>query len=142
MSRTNVDIIESAYKLLGVVGESQSVSAEQGATGLDTLNQLMNAWAVEDIQLGYFTQTSTTDTCPIPDWAEMGVISALAQQLFTVYPSVQINPGLNDDNGNGIGVIKRICLNNKLNGVDMRHLGYGDGHLGPNRFNILNGLVG
>jgi hypothetical protein len=124
---TNNEVIQSAYQLLGVIGESQSVSAEQGAIGLSTLNQLMTAWSAEDIVLGYFPQTSTTDTCPIPDWAEMGVISALAQQLFTQYPAAKVNPGLNDDAGNGIGVIRRICLLQKMKPVKTNHLGYGSG---------------
>lgn len=138
MAKTNVEIIESAYRTIGVVGESQSVSAEQGASALDTLNQMMNAWAVEDIQLGYFTQTSTTDTCPIPEWSEQGVISALAQQLLTLYPSAQAAPGLMDDATNGIGTLKRICLNQKLNPLDTRYLGVGDGQrYRYGRYNIL-----
>jgi hypothetical protein len=135
---TNVEIIEGAYRTIGVVGESQSVSAEQGAVGLSTLNQLMSAKAVEDwAPLGYFTQTSTTDTCPIPDWAEMGVISALAQQLLTLYPSAQAAPGLSDDSTNGIATINRICLHAKLDSLDTRYLGYGSG--GLRRWNIVLG---
>ena len=137
MSKTNVEIIESAYRTIGVIGQSESADAELGSEGLDTLNQLMNSKTVEDWSpLGFFTQTSTTDICPIPDWAEMGVISALAQQLLTLYPSAQAAPGLTDDNGNGIGTINRICLNMKLDPLDTRYLGYGAGSR-RGRFNIL-----
>lgn len=139
MSKTNVEIIESAYQTIGVVGESQTVSAEQGAIGLDTLNQMMNALAVSDIVIGYFTQTSTTDNCPIPDWSEQGVISLLAQQLLTIYPSAKAAPGLMDDATNGVGTIKRVCLLQKLNPLDTRYLGVGAGHYGRG-FDINTGL--
>jgi hypothetical protein len=135
---TNVQIIQSAYQVIGVVGESQTVSAEQGQVGLDTLNQLMSSLSTEDIDIGYFKQDSTTDDCPIPEWAERGIISKLAQELLAIYPSAQVIPRINDDNTNGFAVIQRMCLNQKLRPLDTTYLGLGAGNF-VNRFTIING---
>jgi hypothetical protein len=125
---TNVSIIQSAYQIIGVVAESQSVSAEQGQIGLDTLNQLMASLSTEDIDIGYFTQDSTTDDCPIPEWAERGIISKLAQELLAIYPSAQVIPRITDDETNGYAVIRRMCMNQKLQGQDTSYLGLGGGN--------------
>lgn len=135
---TNVSIIESSLRLIGVVGESQSASAEQGATALLVLNQLMESLVVEDVNLGYFAQTSTTATCPIPAWAERGIISRLAKALLAIYPTAVLSPDLMDDAQNGFAVIQRICFNQKNVALDASHLGLGEGY--RRRFNIITGI--
>ena len=135
---TNVAIIQQAYQIIGVVGESQTVSAEQGQTGLDTLNELMASLSTEDIDIGYFKQESTTDDCPIPEWAERGIVSKLAQELLAVYPSAQVIPKIMDDDTNGFAVIRRMCMNRKLVDQDTRYLGLGDGNYRWRRFDIIN----
>ena len=135
---TNVSIIQQAYQIIGVVGESQTVSAEQGQTGLDTLNELMASLSTEDIDIGYFKQESTTDDCPIPEWAERGIVSKLAQELLAVYPSAQVIPKIMDDDTNGFAVIRRMCMNRKLVDQDTRYLGLGDGNYRWRRFDIIN----
>ena len=135
---TNVAIIQQAYQIIGVVGESQTVSAEQGQTGLDTLNELMASLSTEDIDIGYFKQESTTDDCPIPEWAERGIVSKLAQELLAVYPSAQVIPKIMDDDTNGFAVIRRMCMNRKLVDQDTRYLGLGAGNYRWRRFDIIN----
>lgn len=134
---TNADLLTNAYRLIGVVAESQSMSAEQGATALTRMNQFMESLAVEDINLGYFAQTSTTDTCPIPAWAERGVTSKMAKDLLALYPSAQLSQEFLDDNTNGWDVVQRVCLLQKLNPLDTRFLGYGAGW-GPT-WNVISG---
>ncbi len=139
---TNVQIINAAYQMIGVVAESQAVSAEQGQIGLDTLNQLMSSLSTEDIDVGYFKQDSTTDDCPIPEWAERGIISKLAQELLAVYPSAQVIPRVTDDDTNGFAVIQRMCMNRKLVSQDTSNLGLGAGNMNGwtrTRFSILDG---
>lgn len=135
---TNVEIISGAYQVIGVIPESGSVSAEQGQIGLDTLNQLMSSLSAEDLDIGYFKQESTTDDCPIPEWAERGVISMLAQELLAIYPSAQVIPRIMDDESNGVAVIRRMCLNQKLVEQDRSYLGLGAGWY-RNRYDINNG---
>lgn len=137
---TNVDLLTAAFRLISVVGESQTLSAEQGATGLTRLNQLMEAVAVEEINLGYFAQTSTTDTCPIPAWAERGVIAKMAKDLLALYPSAQLAGEFLDDSTNGWAVIQRMCMNQKLNPQSTLYLGLGAGW-SPST-TVVNILVG
>jgi hypothetical protein len=124
---TNVQIIEDSLRMLGVIAETQAASAEQGTNALRKLNGIMEAWAVENIELGYFAQTSTADTCPIPSWAERGVASKLANALLADYPSALIAPDMTDDEKNGIGTIRRIVHYQNREPLDMTHLGCGEG---------------
>lgn len=74
---TNLEIITDALRAINVLDETETASAEQGVYCLRQLNQMLAAWEVDDIALGYFAQTSTAVTCPIPDWAEVGVTNKL-----------------------------------------------------------------
>ncbi len=139
---TNVELIAGSYRMIGVIAESQTVSPEQGQIGLDTLNQLMSSLSTEDIDVGYFKQDSTTDDCPIPEWAERGIMSLLAQELLAVYPSAQVIPRVTDDDSNGVNVIRRMCMNRKLVSQDTSNLGLGAGNMNGwtrTRFSILDG---
>lgn len=78
MSITNADLIADALRELTVISEIQTPSAEQYAHALRKLNQVM-AKALEDgVEIGYSPQTSASDTCPIPDYAELGVTLLLS----------------------------------------------------------------
>jgi hypothetical protein len=123
MSLTNAEVIEAALRDCGVVAETQSASPEQGRIGLDRLNRMLMDWAVSGVDFGFFPQSSASDTCPIPTWAEKGVISKLAQALQLVYPSTGGSPLLYDDNENGYATILRQSALDKLQPLDMRHLG-------------------
>jgi len=125
---TNVVIIGDALRLLGVVAEGQSVSAEQGSNALRALNQMMERWTEDRIGLGYFAQSSTTDTCPIPAWAEQGVISKLAQRLMADYPSTQPPAWVLSDSENGYGTIARKCMVERMKPARMDHMPAGEGH--------------
>lgn len=54
---TNAAIIADALRLLGVLTETQTLSAEQGADGLVTLNDLLEEWSEHGIEVGYFAQS-------------------------------------------------------------------------------------
>jgi len=125
---TNLEIITDALRLLGVVSESETPSPEQGAHALRRLNRMIEQWTENDIELGYFAQSNTTDTCPIPLWAERGVISKLAQDLRAVYPSSSLEASVFDDSQNGFGTIARRSLLDKLKPSDMSHMPAGEGH--------------
>lgn len=110
MSVTNAQIIGDALLLIGVIAEGQTLSAEQGATGLRALNQMLERWTEDGIELGYFAQDDSTDTCPIPAWAEQGVTSKLAQRLHANYPASQVPPWVMNDAENGYGTLARKCM--------------------------------
>lgn len=125
---TNVQVIDDALRLIGVIAETQTSSAEQGANALRKLNQLMETWAVDGIEVGYFAQTSTTATCPIPAWAERGVTARLAKALLADYPSAALSPDLLDDEQNGVATIRRAVFYQNREPLDMSDMGLGEGH--------------
>lgn len=135
---TNVTIISDSLRLIGVIGETQTAEAEQGTNALRKLNQLMETWAAEGVEVGYFAQTATADTCPIPAWAERGVTARLAKALLADYPSAQLSADMLDDEQNGVAVIRRVVHYQNREPLDMSHMGLGEGR--SQRGDILNGL--
>lgn len=127
---TNVTLIGDALKLLGVIGETQTPSPEQGALGLRVANRMLESWTEDLIELGWFEQTLTTDDAPLPKWAELGVVSKLAQALRPYYPASTLEPWVLDDTMNGFQVIQRNMLREQLRGADMSHMAQGTGHVG------------
>ena len=122
---TNVTIIGDALLLLGVIAEGQPVSAEQGPTALRALNQMLERWTEDGIELGYFAQSVATDDCPIPAWAEQGVTSKLAQRLMANYPASQPPSWVLNDSENGYSTLARKCMVEKLKASDMSHMPMG-----------------
>jgi hypothetical protein len=123
---TNLSIISDALRALNVINETETPSADQGSLCLRELNQMMAEWAVTDQNLGYATQDSTSDTCPIPAWAESGVKYQLALRVahfFGAEPNVSAVAAAEI----GLGVIQRVLHNLRSKGVDMSHLPMGAG---------------
>jgi hypothetical protein len=85
VSITNADLIADSLRELTVISEIQTPSAEQYAHALRKLNQMMAKWLEDGIEIGYYPQTSASDTCPIPDYAEIGVTLALAISCASNY---------------------------------------------------------
>ena len=69
MSISNSQLITEALALIGVLQETETLSAEQGAHGLRKLNALMADWEQDGVDLQYFEQTTLADDTPIPDHA-------------------------------------------------------------------------
>lgn len=118
---TNIQIITDALQGLGVIGEGETPSAEQGAYCLRQLNQMLASWAEDDIDLGYVVQDGTGDTCPIPQWAESGVWGKLALRVAAHYGATA-SPELVSQADDGYNTILRRLVNLRLEGADMSHL--------------------
>lgn len=127
---TNLDLVTGALRLLGVVGETDTPSAEQGRDSLVVLNNMLELWTEDEIQLGWFEQTSTTADAPLPKWAHMGVKAKLAQALQAVYPASSLAPWVFDDSLNGYGTILRKCIVEQLKPADMSSMPNGSGKFG------------
>lgn len=134
---TNIVVIGDALREINVISEVETPSAEQGAHGLRKLNEMVESWTESDVELGYFAQSSTTDDCPIPAWAEKAVKAKLAIELAPTY-GASISAELLIKADEGWSTILRKCINEKLTGADMTHLPYGTGHFGSG-FDITNG---
>ena len=131
---TNLTIIGDALRDINVISEIDTVSPEQGKFGLRKLNQLMEMWKESSLDLQYFAQTSTTDTIPIPDWAELAVTHALAI-LMAPGMSAPISAELFALADITVNVVKIKLQSEALTHVDLSHLPAGAGY--RRRRNIL-----
>lgn len=85
MSITNADLIADSLRELCVISEIQTPSAEQYAHALRKLNQVMAKTLEDGVEIGFYPQTLASDTCPIPEYAELGVTLLLAIALASNY---------------------------------------------------------
>jgi len=118
----NSEIITSALRALRIVAEGESATAAQAADALVVLNQMMESWSVGETALHYFAQTDVSGECPIPQWAERGVIAMLAIELAADY-GAEITPALVKRAEDGYGVILRESIKAAMKPADMSHLG-------------------
>ena len=134
---TNLTIIEDALRDINVISEIDSASAEQGKFCLRRLNQMMEASKEDDIDIGWFSQASTTDTIPIPDWAELGVTASLAIVCASNYGAT-VSAETVAVADKFAGIVMRKSLSEKLENADLSHLPAGAGR--GVRHNILTGV--
>ena len=132
---TNLTVIEDALRDINVIAEIDSASAEQGEFCLRRLNQMMEVWKENSKDIGYFAQTSTTDTIPIPDWAELGVTATLAIAIAPTYGAT-VSQELIAIAQTTEGMILRKSLVENLTGANMDHMPRGAGKY-YGRHNIL-----
>ena len=118
---TNIQIITKALQEIGLVAEGEEPTGEQGFDALDALNQMMAEWAVSDRDLNFPPQDTLSATCPIPAWAEDGVISNLAVNCCSIF-RVPATGVLVDRANTGLNTITRTLINLNLEGADMSHL--------------------
>lgn len=129
MSVTNVQVVTDALRSLNVIREGQTPNANQSANVLRQLNQMMFAWEADGTVLGYFEQTTPSDTCPIPQWSEQGVTYQLAIFIAGDYGADPL-PSVIKRADDGYQTILRTVENLRLEGADMRHLPAGSGKFG------------
>jgi hypothetical protein len=82
---TYAETIRDALKLIGVLNETESVSAEQGADGLIVLNDLMALWESVGIYLGHVPSDTPSDTMVYPQKYRLAIKSNLAVALCPHY---------------------------------------------------------
>lgn len=85
MSISNSLLITDALGLIGVLRETETMTAEQGAHGLRVLNHLMADWEQDGLGLQYYEQSSLTSDTPIPNHAIVPVKYFLAFALAPFY---------------------------------------------------------
>jgi hypothetical protein len=123
---TNLELINRALREINVIAENENASSEQGSQCLVKLNNMMEIWKEIGIDLGWFKQTATSGTAPIPDYAEMAVVSSLAILCAPQYgASVSLElAGVADRTYRQLlGKAQREALDN----VDMTHMPSGSG---------------
>lgn len=120
---TNIDIITRALLKLGIINESETPSAEQGADALTELNQLMEEWDEAGIKLGWCEQTDTSATAPLPPYAERGVTLRLALALAPSYGgAASVTPALIGDAEDSLKKLQRKVLLKGIVARDSRNM--------------------
>lgn len=71
------EIIESALKRILVQGSGLALEADEYADGIEALNNMMAAYEVADIRLGYTEVNNVGDEVTVPPGARMGIIANL-----------------------------------------------------------------
>ncbi len=82
---TNLTIIRDALGLLGVLAEVETPSAEQGEHGLRILNEMMEQWRVDGVEVGQWPQNSVNDESPLGQYTLPAVKYQLAAALGPYY---------------------------------------------------------
>lgn len=84
---TNLEVVTTALRMLGVVASNEAANAEDGAIGLAELNDLMLDLSSEGIDLGYPNQSSLSDDFPLSDSDAAQIKPLLAMRLYDFFPS-------------------------------------------------------
>lgn len=131
MALAIIDLIADALLDIGVINESETPSAEQGAHALRKLNQMLETWEEEGVRLGWFEQTSTSGDAPLPPYSEKGVTASLAFELAPSYGgAASITPALAKKLEEGMGVINRKAALKNLTPQDTRNMPRAEGQYG------------
>jgi len=85
MSTTNLDVITAALRLINVIAEGDTPSPEQAATGLDAMNEFLEDWSSQGIDVGQWPQTDLTLEFPCPPEIHQTVKAWLASTLAPYY---------------------------------------------------------
>jgi hypothetical protein len=136
---TNLQIIEDALRDINVISEIESASPEQGQHGLRKLNQMMEASKEMGVDIGWFSQTLTTATAPIPDWAELGITAGLSIAMAPKY-GASISVEIASIADTFTSMIQRKIISERMKNADMSHMPTGEGDYYSGRSNILTGI--
>lgn len=81
---TALQIVERAFRKIGVKAEDEGLTADQLAHGLDTLNMMIHGWELWSIDTT-FTDLASSDTFPLAARFEEGTVYLLAERLMPDY---------------------------------------------------------
>lgn len=126
---TNEEMISGALRLLGVLNEVQSASAEQGAHGLEALNQVMAEWEADGIDVQYYEQNSLTDNIPVPTNARAAVKYFLAFALAPEYGRA-VTPEMRETGAKFYNSLVKNAVLDSMRETDISDLPKGEGLYG------------
>jgi hypothetical protein len=126
---TNGEVIGDSLRELGVLGETETLSPEQGLHGLRQLNHMVESWTEDGIELGYFAQSATADECPLPIWALRVAKLSLTVELAPAY-GVAISPAPAAKVNDAYTQLVRKTLVENAQPASMDHMPTGAGHRG------------
>ena len=134
MAYTVLDVINRALREINVIAENQNASSEQGSQCLAKLNELLEMWKEVNIDFGWYEQSSTSGTAPIPDYARTAVATNLAVLCASQY-GASVSQELVSVADRTYSFLLSKFQREALDNVDMSHLPEGSGHFGT-RYDI------
>jgi hypothetical protein len=78
------DLVEAAYRKLGVVASDEPMTADQADNGINTLNRMMHGWLLDGIDIGHI-DLQLADVFSMEPQFEEGCIYLLAERLSPDY---------------------------------------------------------
>lgn len=78
------DIVEAAYRKLGVVASDEAMTADQADNGVKTLNRMMHGWLLDGIDIGHI-DLELADVFSMEPQFEEGCVYLLAERLSPDY---------------------------------------------------------
>lgn len=124
---TNLELTADAMRQIGILDENEQPSAEQGVQGLRRLNQVMALWAESGLTFpSWFPQTTLAEECPIPEWAQLAVTSALSIAMAAAY-GIAVSPEVVAIAEVSRDVIERKRADQQLQPIDLSVLPMGEG---------------
>lgn len=124
-----LDIATDALRRIGVIGETQTPSAEQGQSAVTRLNDLMSQWQEKGVYLGWNPKATTADTAVLPQGLVHGIKAQLAEQLASDYGVLEMMPvKVAMDAEESRNMLQRNALQQAFSAPDLGNLSYGQAY--------------
>jgi hypothetical protein len=126
---TNLQLINRALREINVLAENEDASSEQGSQCLVKLNNMMELWKEVGIDYGWYEQSATSGTAPVPDFAELAIVTNLAILCAPQY-GASVSLELAGAADRAYRIILAKAQREAMDNVDMSHLPGGSGKFG------------
>jgi hypothetical protein len=93
MSETVLQVCTFAAQRVNLIGDTEQLSAQQGLTALNLLNNMLSDQAADGVDVGWYTQTSTTGTAPLQD-ADLYPVKMMLARVIATHYSLPLSPPL------------------------------------------------
>ena len=136
---TYADYITDSLRLIGVIMQTESADADQGAHAIGILNDMMAEWAADGIRVGYVPSETTSDDLSLHTSVRSAVKANLAMRLC---PNYERNPSavlVAMAQGGYDSLLLQASID-AAEEASLRNVPRGTGNLGYG-FNINTGLI-
>lgn len=110
---TGAELVAASLRILSVLAENESPSAEQAKQHIGTLNDLLAQWRADGSDLGFNALQTPSDTVQLPDWAFRAVKFNLAKSLSVEYAK-QPDPLTIEIADRGRDFIAKMCAQDPI----------------------------
>ena len=120
-TKTNLNVIYTALRLINVVPEGGEVSAEQGELGLQVLNEFLEDWSADGIEVGHWPQDDVNAEYP-GDRATLHTVQSMLAVYLAPHYEREAPPTVIATASAGYQRLLRDAAVAKLKAADMSHL--------------------